>query len=289
MGRPLTRVNGIVKAQQVKLDNRLDPWRSTDARCSTRRSITAPAVHSHIRPERRRGFSLLELLIVIVATVVLAGLLFPALADLRENANRVICASNQRQIGMAMFMYDRDFESLPYTSRLNNERWIPQDLNIAHVGGDLPRWDGVGLLFVTGYCRSPNCYYCPSHRGEHMIQDDLDEWYHPGKKDLYTNFHYGGDVDWITGLPRDLSRALNHGDRMVLLTDGLSSRQDLNHTEGLNVLFADGSVQWREGLDDIAPYIPLSSNTSMSMDELVDYQKIWSIIENGDGEFFTSE
>ncbi len=225
----------------------------------------------------------MELLIVIAAAVVLAGLLVPALEDLRENAHRVVCSSNQRQIGLAMFMYERDYNSLPYSSQLDKDtgRWMPRELNIAHMGGETPMWDGIGLLFQTGYCRSPNCFYCPSHVGNYRAEDHLEDWYHPGDKDLYTNFHYSGDVDWEYGTKRDLADSLMSGERMILLTDALSSRWDMNHSEGLNMLYADGSVHWREGLDDIEQFIPLSGETTMTQSEIDRYEDIWTILENG--------
>ncbi len=51
------------------------------------------------------GFTLLELLVVIAIIAILAALLFPTFSRVRENARRATCASNQRQIGMAVLQY----------------------------------------------------------------------------------------------------------------------------------------------------------------------------------------
>jgi prepilin-type N-terminal cleavage/methylation domain-containing protein len=215
-----------------------------------------------------RGFSLLELLVVMSITSLLAGLLLPALSSVREHANKVLCGSNQRQLGQAITMYagSRRYQ-IPNASVLDEQEPNPAMLARLRIGSqqnssvedsdfeDSPMpipeplqdttWDGLGHLYRWHYCAEPKIYYCPSHEGEHTLEECSELWNEERiTEDLFGNYHYVGHKDWRTGDRHSLLR----GEKLILITDGLRTKSDYSHGVGYNQLRGDGSVRW---IDDV--------------------------------------
>jgi prepilin-type N-terminal cleavage/methylation domain-containing protein/prepilin-type processing-associated H-X9-DG protein len=61
-------------------------------------------------PVRRRGFTLIELLVVIAIIAILAAILFPVFAQVRERARQVSCFSNLRQLSTGLQLYTQDWD-----------------------------------------------------------------------------------------------------------------------------------------------------------------------------------
>ncbi len=84
---------------------------------------------------KREGFTLIELLVVVAIIAILAAMLLPALSRAREQARRVTCMNNLRQIGLAIIMYAND-----------NDDFLP--LNLSPHGYWL--WDGqIGNTYTA--------------------------------------------------------------------------------------------------------------------------------------------
>lgn len=71
----------------------------------------------HRRPPRGEAFTVAEILVVVLLIVVLMAMLLPALGQAWRGGRRVQCASNLRQIGLAVVDYEIRFHAMPIGNR----------------------------------------------------------------------------------------------------------------------------------------------------------------------------
>jgi len=122
--------------------------------------------------EKRKAFTLVELLVVISIIALLVSILMPALSKAREQAKRVVCSSGLRQIGLLLEYYCED----------NNGKYPPMERSSAYLySSTRPPLTLRGLAGVLPYlelipgdqsAKRMSIFWCPSGK----FQYDRVQW-----------------------------------------------------------------------------------------------------------------
>ena len=123
---------------------------------------------------QRSGFSLVELLVVIGVIGILAGLSLPALSRARNQARRIQCLNNQRQLCLIWMMYAGDHNDALAPNGHGEPALLDEEQIKLWVAGDnhfyFPAFTNVQMLLdpqyalFGAYLRSAATYKCPEYR-----------------------------------------------------------------------------------------------------------------------------
>jgi len=151
---------------------------------------------------RRRGFTLVELLVVLGIIALLAGILWVVFAPAREKARQSVCISNLHQIGVALSLYRSDYDG--------QEAMQGVPMTASQLG--LPLLNAGFGVFIHAYIKNPQVLHCP------------DFWLDPNrsqteKKQLVSSYvwDYTADEDTLPEPYRFSTQVAKKGDRAILV------------------------------------------------------------------------
>lgn len=108
-----------------------------------------------------RGFTLLELLVVMAIVAILAALLLPAFSRVKESARATVCKSNLRQFGIGLSLYTEDHGYYPPHAYRPTDLATGPRFQVLFI--DTYGWPGYLLPYLSG---NRNIFRCPTRRFE---------------------------------------------------------------------------------------------------------------------------
>ncbi len=179
---------------------------------------------------QKKGFTLIEILVVVAIVGVMSSMLIGAIHKGREAGRRTNCSNNIRQIGMAFFMYiDENNDRFP---RMSSPYWMDS---------------------VNRYIDNPKVWSCP---------DQPNIGYTPGNIDSIPfsyNYSIGLSPANMSGIAKKSETILLSDSTLLpsvsnpfyknyylsgLYIFGSGSFPAQRHSGGDNYIFADGHAKW---------------------------------------------
>ena len=99
-----------------------------------------------------RGFTLVELLVVLAIIAILIAILLPMALAVKRHAQQVVCQSNLRQLGIAMLMYGQDNQYFPTAV-----------LDLEHTNNDIASAECWPVRLRKYLRRDQKVFYCPAN------------------------------------------------------------------------------------------------------------------------------
>ncbi len=228
-----------------------------------------------LKNKQPTAFTLIELLVVLAIIALLVAMIIPALKSAKENARRVICASNLKQFGFIELNFAEDNNG----EFIGRPKWGWPSYNMPDVSGG--PWNNKFDVRpdLLEYGQTGRLFYCPSNtwHGPARIAmfEDLETHYGQLEIDYFLYVGSGWGVSWKSG--RQMYRIerqsqVQAGGDQVMSSDFAHSHVTMpanpnyapyyteqrpvrgNHTlaigsdypiQGGNRLYHDGHVNWQ--------------------------------------------
>jgi prepilin-type N-terminal cleavage/methylation domain-containing protein/prepilin-type processing-associated H-X9-DG protein len=187
---------------------------------------------------RRKGFTLIELLVVIAIIAILAAILFPVFARARSQARKATCASNLKQIGLALLMYAQDYdETFPvHYDGIRRRQWGDIDVEVAailypYIKQGMTTDAGSNLQMGTGV------WLCPE---DNVEGGPLGKGRQAKRAERRTSYWYNV---WLSNTPaaaitKDVTRCFLTCDNWI------ATHTSDREPRASNICYADGHVKW---------------------------------------------
>jgi prepilin-type N-terminal cleavage/methylation domain-containing protein/prepilin-type processing-associated H-X9-DG protein len=151
----------------------------------------------------RRAFTLIELLVVIAIIAILAAILFPVFAQAKEAARKAQCLTQAREIGVAMMMYNNDYDDM-----------MPGLLaRVTPInGGNFPTFGMPYDQQIAAYVKNDDIFKCPDDNAGSAPDPSIPFWDGSYRaKKLKRSYGYVGTLFTVQAGGRDQNTGMSTG------------------------------------------------------------------------------
>ncbi len=198
---------------------------------------------------------MIELLVVIAIIAILAAMLLPALAAAKQRAWTIACNANLHQISLGMRMYADDSNGL-----------YPESGGVIPWGQTDPHTHRASWMEqIVSYVQNTNVYRCPANKFQPPAKQSPFNYFN-GARAAYVlvnnddasvdsrqirfpaAFVLSGDTIWDTPASAGDADKDDYSQNCVGgLANGIPWEDWQTHSQGQNILFADGHTKWYKG------------------------------------------
>lgn len=230
-----------------------------------------------IKEKNTKGFTLVELLVVISIIAILLSLLIPAMNKARAQARKTVCGNSLHQWGVALLAYGMEHNgNIPRTTHAQGTPWpsmvVVSKTNMYYNAGDFTT-DAIGK-YVAGYDKNTqkppeSVWFCPEASASYRKM--LETTYVPQGYFHMTYDYFGQTKKWANAavsptpnlLIRDLADSLSGG-RKLLMADHLI-KVSYNATGD----FVAGTWAYNHGLNGPAYFLKFDGATRKDLGDKV--------------------
>lgn len=221
----------------------------------------------HVITGRKKGFTLIELLVVIAIIALLLAIVMPTLGKVKGIAYKVICASNQRQVGLALATYEsemgynfRNYDTRDDSLNKRERFWFYENgtADYAHEFQPFAIRDIVNNKFLPNH----KVLFCPGLRGlsfeknydnsqaeaGNVVEDNTESMYTRGRTPVF----WGTQI-WVwkkelaseTKDSKDETESINPTTSNALMCDMTDGAWDFifHHTPSLETFFEQVTIE----------------------------------------------
>ena len=211
------------------------------------------------------AFTLIELLVVIAIIAILAAILFPVFAKVREKARQTACVNNMRQLGLAVQQYTEDNDELMPSAAYGPNGatggpgggpmpggWIYYTQNLSAAPSGKTFFPEQGSIYP--YIKSTQVYICPDDSAGRTSGDSyalnsctVNDFVTAGYRQGKSLAAFDSPAAIMLFSEEDAPNVGSTNDGFLGLSYKSAPQHDtiaLRHTEGVNVAFVDGHTKW---------------------------------------------